>query len=87
MRSTIPVDETGNTYGRLTVLRQSDTVKPGGRLWICQCICGKRKEVNGRKLRDGRIKSCGCLQKQNSLKYVRKFMNKNALDKIDDDIL
>ncbi len=28
--------------------------------WQCRCICGKIKIVNGRFLRNGRSKSCGC---------------------------
>jgi hypothetical protein len=87
MRSRLPIDETGNTYGRLTVLRRSDKVKPGGRLWVCQCVCGTIKDVHGPDLREGKVRSCGCIKAQNRLRYSRRYFAKNALDKIDDDIL
>lgn len=32
--------------------------------WICQCDCGNSIELEGRPLRSGNTKSCGCLRKQ-----------------------
>lgn len=29
-------------------------------LWLCQCACGKRKNILGASLRNGRTKTCGC---------------------------
>lgn len=31
--------------------------------WLCTCNCGNLTEVRGDKLRNGDIKSCGCLRK------------------------
>lgn len=60
-------DETGNRYGRLTVLYRDET-KPKGRgkavYWICQCDCGNITSVSANNLRQGQIKSCGCLSKE-----------------------
>lgn len=60
-------DETGNRYGRLTVLYRDDS-KPKGRghavYWICKCDCGNIKSVSGSNLRSGQVKSCGCLAKE-----------------------
>jgi hypothetical protein len=52
-------DETGNRYGRLTVVEFShmDTTAR----WKCICDCGQTKIVNGATLRRGGTKSCGCL--------------------------
>lgn len=54
---------TNQRFGRLTALSY---VKREGRtlaFWLCRCDCGKEKIVGGLVLRNGRTKSCGCLQK------------------------
>ncbi len=50
-------DETGNVYGKLTVLKraQSRTVAA----WNCQCECGNVLRALGVNLRMGRLASCG----------------------------
>lgn len=61
------IDETGNKYGKWTVLHydeDSQNGKKGGARWICQCECGTVKSILGTELRRGRTKSCGCLQKK-----------------------
>lgn len=56
------INETGNCYGRLTVLEPVGTRgKDRGIHWKCQCKCGNIVEVNGRDLRQGKTQSCGCL--------------------------
>ena len=55
-------DETGNQYGRLTVLRQAESA---GRVkWECVCVCGSHVSVVAAKLRNGHTKSCGCLSRE-----------------------
>ena len=60
-------DETGNKYGRLTVLYRDES-KPKGHghkaWWICKCDCGNVKSVKGENLRRGLTQSCGCLHKE-----------------------
>ena len=54
-------DITGKRYGRLTVLKRSETEhKVKIAYWICQCDCGNIVEVSGISLRHGDTKSCGC---------------------------
>ena len=66
------IDETGNVYGRLTVLRSTNELKHGRLLWLCCCSCGIEKKVIGRSLRKGHIKSCGCLKREmKRLKYLK----------------
>lgn len=48
-------------FGRLTVIEYSHTDKGGNAYWRCQCECGKQATVRGNSLRNGKIKSCGCL--------------------------
>lgn len=45
----------GQTFGRLTVLS-----KGTGRKYVCQCECGRKKEIRGDHLKSGHTTSCGC---------------------------
>lgn len=56
-------DMTGLRFGRLKVLNFSHT-KDGKAFWECECDCGNHITVNGRSLRRGTSKSCGCIQKK-----------------------
>ena len=55
-------DETGNTYGRLTVLAEAERNTGRCVKWICLCDCGAETIVSGDSLRKGMTRSCGCLQ-------------------------
>ncbi len=57
-------DLVGQIFGRLTVVKQSQTA--GGRtLWDCRCSCGnERPRVDPNNLRHGRTLSCGCFFRQ-----------------------
>ena len=52
-------DETGKTFGRLTVLRHVPNA-----FCLCLCSCGQERTVSARSLRNGHTKSCGCLRKE-----------------------
>jgi hypothetical protein len=54
------IDETGNVYGRLTVVEDDGLDKNGQYLWECLCECGKIKSIPGGALRRGLVVSCGC---------------------------
>lgn len=56
-------DLTGQTFGRLTVVKRDNTRK--GTYWLCECSCGtKEKSINGYSLTRGLTKSCGCYNKE-----------------------
>lgn len=57
------IDLSGKKFGRLTVLGQSKNkgIQP---VFTCKCDCGNICEVRGDKLRNGKTRSCGCLQKE-----------------------
>lgn len=61
------LDLTGQRFGNLTVLHRDET-KPKGHgnpvYWICQCDCGNITSVSRSNLKNGGIKSCGCLAKK-----------------------
>lgn len=57
------VDLTGQQIGEWTVLEK---VKIPGRknaTYLCRCSCGTERVVEGRHLKDGSSKSCGCQRK------------------------
>lgn len=54
-----PVNEVGNTYGKLKVIEKGKSTYYGI-FWICRCDCGKITEVLGTSLRNGKAVACGC---------------------------
>lgn len=65
------IEMIGNRYGKLVVISEIKERQEKNIYYICQCDCGNQKICNGYLLRIGKIKSCGCLQKEkpNSLKH------------------
>lgn len=57
------LDLTGQTFGRLTVLRQDGVLKKQ-RAWLCRCECGNEVSRPGFYLRSGDTTSCGCRLKE-----------------------
>jgi 5-methylcytosine-specific restriction endonuclease McrA len=60
---------TGKRFGRWCVL-SLHTVRQYRTYWLCRCECGKEKVVNGFTLKNGKSKSCGCLQKEIASKPI-----------------
>ena len=59
---------TGKEFGRLFVIKRSYTKQyNGGTIvyWACKCDCGNETTVKTSHLKDGKIRSCGCLEKEN----------------------
>lgn len=56
---------TGQTFGRLTVLKRAEPDGRAGSLWLCRCSCGKEFVTRAGSLRQGHSKSCGCGMGQN----------------------
>lgn len=52
----------GQKFGDLFVISRVENNKNGGSQWLCKCVCGKEKIINGNGIYSGRIKSCGCLR-------------------------
>ena len=57
-------DITGQRFGKLVVLKQTDKRYHRQMVWKCQCDCGNITEVAGGSLRSGHTQSCGCSNKQ-----------------------
>lgn len=57
-------DLTGQTFGRLTVVRRVGTSNSKKPTWLCKCTCGNETIVVSPSLLRGVTKSCGCLHKE-----------------------
>lgn len=78
------IELTGKKFGRWTVLEDSgkrvleDSGKRryGNVLWKCVCECGTVKNVMSHNLKNGGLKSCGCLR--NELQVERQTKHKQC---------
>lgn len=58
------IDLTGHPpFDRLSILSRAPNIGTRG-AWHVQCVCGNFAIVLGENLRNGRTKSCGCLQRE-----------------------
>lgn len=57
-------DLTGKRFGRLVVEEYTDEREYHSVVWKCRCDCGTVIMANGERLRNGSLKSCGCLRKE-----------------------
>lgn len=55
-------DLTGQKFWRLTVIQYLGRQHHSS-LWLCECECGTRANVQSGALKNGDIKSCGCWQR------------------------
>ena len=62
----------GLRYGRLVTLEE--TRMGNHRAMVCQCDCGRQKTVWLSHMKCGRIKSCGCLARENIESHKRRTM-------------
>lgn len=63
------IDLSGQRFGRLTVVSRDPT---RNHCWRCVCDCGVHKSIKGQNLREGRTRSCGCLNLQRMNERRRK---------------
>lgn len=54
-------DLTGQTFNLLTVIEPTDKIINGKMQWKCRCKCGNITYVHSANLKNGSVKSCGCL--------------------------
>lgn len=64
------VNLTGQRFGRLTALEETDQRQSGSIIWKCRCDCGETAFVPAMSLRNGRTRSCGCIQKEVAVKRL-----------------
>lgn len=56
------INISGQRFGYLTAV-QKENSDPHGSHWLCYCDCGNEIVTRIDRLRSGKAKSCGCLQK------------------------
>lgn len=54
------IDITGQKFNRWTVIKHVH-IYPRRTFWLCRCDCGTERAVEGKHVRYGTSKSCGCL--------------------------
>lgn len=52
----------GQHFGLLTVLYKCNYLKDNHYVWHCKCNCGNEKDILGKYLTTGQVKSCGCIK-------------------------
>lgn len=57
-------DLSNRIFGRLTVLKRIENLKPGITRWLCRCDCGNICKVTSRSLKTGDTVSCGCYKRE-----------------------
>jgi hypothetical protein len=62
----------GQTFGRLTVKEFAGAARNRNSLWKCECQCGKISVTEGRNLKSGVSKSCGCLREERRIASITK---------------
>ena len=74
-------DMIGKKYEFLTVLAKVPrSNKKRGVVYLCECVCGVKKELEGAKLRAGHVRSCGC--KTNELISKTKVKENSAFNRL-----
>lgn len=68
------IDLTGRKFARLTVIERAKNNKHGQARWKCICDCGNTTVVSGYALRQGHIKSCGCLKIEKAQRNLPKTL-------------
>lgn len=71
----VPIDLTGQRFGRLLVLSQAENRTSAGdptgrRCWNCICDCGNKLTATTMDLRKGDVKSCGCYKHDATLERM-----------------
>jgi hypothetical protein len=63
------VDITGQRFSRLVAIKDIGRDRIGQIIWLCRCDCGKLTKTRGGDLRNGSIRSCGCIMWKNNLRH------------------
>lgn len=78
-------DMIGKRFGKLTVLARSErTSSNGTRYWLCQCDCGKQKEIVGTNLKQGNTVSCGCYHRSMGAIKILSILTEHNINFIDE---
>lgn len=74
----VDIDLQGQRFGRLVVVSRAPT-KNQSKQWLCICDCGKKHIASTTHLRQGRVRSCGCIRGEQLGKLNRTHGASNSL--------
>lgn len=73
-----PIDLTGKKFNRLEVIVYANKRNSSGEfLWLCLCDCGNKTEVSTCDIKNGYVKSCGCLKGKNQFEDPKHLYQKH----------
>ena len=72
-------DLTGQKFGKLLVIEQTDKRSYRNVIFKCQCDCGNIIEVPSSRLIQGKTTSCGCLSISHGEQAVLNFLQENNI--------
>ena len=75
-----PLNLSGQRFGRLVVVECVGSDKCGNSLWKCVCDCGNIVIGNSQRLKIGKTKSCGCYNRDMTIKRNISRKNPRAKD-------
>ena len=76
------LDLTNQKFGKLTAIKKEKS-QAGKTYWLCECECGQQKIVQTTHLRNGSIKSCGCLREEKASHLVVAFRRRVKLSLVE----
>ena len=71
-------DISGKKFNRLTIIKYAYSKKHKS-YWLCKCDCGNEKVADSWSLKNGFIKSCGCLRKENGKSEISRKKARDIL--------
>ncbi len=71
-------DLTGQRFGRLVALKQTERTDGHTKWYLCECDCGNVKEVRASCLKRGDTKSCGCLSRELASERGKNLLQKHG---------
>ena len=74
--------EHGVPDSKITVLKRVENNKHGSTRWLCECSCSEHNKfiAIGQDMRSGKVRSCGCLQKEATKKMGQSRPTENKRD-------
>ena len=70
---------TGQTFGKLTVIKPTITKDGNHMYWLCLCECGNIHEVASNHLQSGSVQSCGCIKTSIGESNIQKLLDSNNI--------
>lgn len=81
-KKAISKDIRNQRFGRLLALEPTEERRNGGVVWKCLCDCGNIHYATAPLLNQGKVRSCGCLQKEVVSKNIKKDITNQAFGKL-----